>query len=79
MPKDEKPIFLNGAIQVMCRILKIVVTSTMEAEVGALFMNSKEGKMVRLILEEMGHPQPPTPAHINNSTAAGIVNDTVKK
>ena len=28
---------------------------------------------------ELGHPQPPTPMHCDNKTAAGIANDTVKK
>jgi len=42
-------------------------------------MNSKDAKIIRLILEEMGHPQPPTPIHCDNKTAAGIANDTVKK
>jgi hypothetical protein len=32
-----------------------------------------------LILEELGHQQPPTPIHCDNATATGIANDTVKK
>ncbi len=31
------------------------------------------------MLEEMGHPQPPTPTHCNNSTAVGVANITVKQ
>ena len=27
----------------------------------------------------MGHPQPPSPVHVDNSTAVGIANDSVKK
>ena len=27
----------------------------------------------------MGHPQPPTPMHIDNSTCVGIVNGTIKR
>ena len=34
---------------------------------------------MRLVLEELGHPQPPTPVHTDNSTAAGIANNTVKR
>ena len=34
---------------------------------------------MRLILREMGHPQPPTPVHIDNTTAVGIVNGTIKR
>ena len=78
-PKDNEPISLNGAIYAFCGILKIVVTSAAEAELAALFLNAKEGKIIRLILEELGHHQPPTPMHCDNKTATGIANDTVKK
>ena len=63
----------------MCGIMKFVVASAAEAELGALFMNSKDAKVIRLILTEMGHYQPATPIHCDNKTAAGIANDTVKK
>jgi len=79
VPKPNQPIQLNGAIYVFTGILKFVVASAAEAELGALFLNCKEGKVVRLILEELGHKQPPTPVHCDNSTAAGIANGTVKK
>jgi hypothetical protein len=29
--------------------------------------------------QELGHPQPPTPIHINNTTIVGIVNNTIKQ
>ncbi len=32
-----------------------------------------------MTLEELGHPQPKTPAHCDNATAVGIVNNTVKR
>ena len=69
----------NGNIFVMCGLLKFVVCSAAEAELAALFLNAKTGKIIRLILEELGHPQPPTPIHCDNQTAIGIANDTVKK
>ena len=53
--------------------------SAAEAELGALFLNIKEGKVLQLALRELGHRQPPTPVHCDNSTAAGIANDTVEK
>ena len=34
---------------------------------------------MRLALRELGHPQPPTPIHIDNSTCVGIVNNTQKR
>jgi hypothetical protein len=79
LPIDNQPIFLNGAIYALCTILKHVAASAAEAELGALFLNTQEVKILRLILEEMGHPQPPTPIHCDNSTAVGIANSTVKR
>ena len=75
----SKPIVLNGTIYIMCGILKFVVASEAEAELGALFLNCKEGRIMRLTLQEMGHPQLDTPIHYDNMTATGIANDTIKK
>ena len=55
------------------------MSSAAEAELGALFLNAKEGVYLRQILTEMGHPQPPTLVHFDNSTAVGIANNSVKK
>ena len=63
----------------MCTVLKFVASSAAEAEVGALFLNIKQGRVLRLTLAEMGHPQPPTPIHCDNATLVGISNETVKK
>ena len=79
VPKENEPIPVNGNIYVLCGILKFVVASAAEAKLGALCMNAKERKILRLILDELGHPHPPTPIHCNNKTTAGIANDTVKK
>ena len=78
MPVANEPIKLNGAVHTLCTILKFVAASAAEAELGALFLNIKQGRIMRLTLEEMGHPQPPTPINVDNSTAVGIVNGTVK-
>ena len=78
LPKNNQPIKLNGAIAVLCTILKFVAASAAEAELGALFLNAKEAKIIRLMLEELGHSQPPTPIHCNNSITVGIVNNTIK-
>ena len=62
-----------------CAILKLVAASAAAAELGALFLNTQEAKVVHLILEELGHPQPQIPVHIDNSTAMGIVNSAIKR
>ena len=79
IPKDGCLIKLNGAILTQCAILKCVAASAAEAELGALFLNAMEVKIIRLTLTEMGQPQPPTPIHVDNTTAVGIVNDTIKR
>ena len=79
VPVNGRPIKLNGTIFIMCGILKFTVASAAEAELAALFVNAKEGKIIRMTLEEMGHKQLSTPMHCDNITATGIANDTVKK
>ena len=78
-PKDRDPIKLNGAFFTLCTILRFVVALASEAELGALFLNCKEGIIFRLTLDELGHPQPQTPVHCNNSTTVSIANNTIKR
>ncbi len=78
LPRDGVPIKLNGAVHVPCTILKLVAASTAEAELGALFLNTQEAKVFRLVLAKLEHPRPPTPIHIDNTTTVGIVNNPIK-
>ena len=64
----------NGAIYNEASIIKAVMSSAAEAEIGALYTNARKGVEERNILKEMGHPQPPTPVQTDNSTAEGIIN-----
>ena len=70
---------MNGAIYLFCLILKLVVVSAAESELGDLLLNSKEGKIPRILLKELGHKQPPTLIHCDNVSASDIENDTTKK
>jgi hypothetical protein len=79
LPINGDLIKLNGAIHIAYTILKLVAPSTAEAELGALFLNAEEAKVLRLTLAKLGHSQPPTPVHINNTTSVGIVNNTIKR
>jgi hypothetical protein len=56
-PNATKPIKLNGAFFTLCSILRFVVASAAEAELGALFLNCKQAAIFRVTLEEMGHPR----------------------
>jgi hypothetical protein len=79
IPIDGDPIKLNGAIHITCTILKLVAASATEAKFGALFLNAQEAKVLHLSLNKLGHPQPPTPIHMDNTTTVDIVNNTIKR
>ena len=68
----------NGAVHTVAQIIKAVMSSAAEAELGALYINSREAVPIRHLLEEMGHKQPPTPVQIDNSTALGVVKQTIQ-
>jgi hypothetical protein len=68
----------NGAILTQASIIKAVMSSAAEAELGALFFNAKEAVYLRQILIEMGHSQPRTPIQTDNTTAEGIINNKIQ-
>jgi hypothetical protein len=74
--REDSP---NGALLATTSIMKVVVSSAAEAEIGALFDNCKKATVLRTTLEEMGWPQPATPMQTDNSTACGIANSTIKQ
>ena len=63
---NNKPDVNNGALLTTSQVLRNVMLSAAEAVCGALFNNSKQGVLLRISLEEMGHPQPPTPIQVDN-------------
>ena len=80
IPKHHDPP-LNGPIFVLCRIMKIVLSSAAEAEYGGIFVNAKEGVPICTTLQELGHNQPKTgnPLKTDNSKAHGIVHNNVRQ
>ena len=68
----------NGVIFANAQILKIVVGSAMESEVAVTYSNAKEACTMRVTLDELGHPQSPTPMKVDNATAVAFANDTMK-
>ena len=48
----NKPIFLNGAIHALCKVIG-VSESAAEAELGNLFLNSQEESKLCLALQEL--------------------------
>ncbi len=68
----------NGPILTQASIIKAVMSSAAEVELGALFLNAKEAVYLRQILTEMGHPQPRTPIQMDNTTAEGVINNKIQ-
>ena len=68
----------NGAVLNLAQIIKAVMSSAAEAEIGALYINSREAVPQRTLLKEMGHPQPETPMQTDNTTALGVVNNNIQ-
>jgi hypothetical protein len=79
MPKDNEPICLNEVFYVGTNILKFVVASAADVELGALYHNCQKGIVFQKILIDVGHPQPKNPVHCDYATAVGIVYNTVKQ
>ncbi len=50
----------------------------MEAKVRAAYETAREACPICVRLEEMGHPQPPTPLQIDNAAAVGFANTKIK-
>ena len=59
-------------------IIKAVMSLAAEAELGAIFLNAKEGVYLRQILTKMGHPKPRTPIQTNNRTGEGVINNKIQ-
>jgi hypothetical protein len=68
----------NGAVLNLAQLIKAVMSSAAEAELGALYINACEAIPQRQVLDEMGHKQPPTPMQTDNTTALGVVNNNIQ-
>jgi hypothetical protein len=70
---------LNGSILSVAAVIKNFVASAAESEAVACFHNTQSGAPLRVTLTELGHTHPPMPLRTDNSTAYGIINETIKQ
>ena len=68
----------NGAVLNIAHIIKHVMTSVTEAELASLYITTQEAVYLRVILEKMGHKQPPTPLQMDNAMAEAVSNGKVQ-
>jgi hypothetical protein len=73
---DPYPWF-NGAVLSIAQIIKFVMASAAQSKLAALFITAREMIPHRQTLIDMGCPQPKSPIQTDNSTAAGVVNNTI--
>jgi hypothetical protein len=69
----------NRSILNVASVIKNVVASAAESEVGTCFHNAQSGAPLRVTLAELGNKHTPTPLRRDNSTAFGILNETIKQ
>jgi hypothetical protein len=67
----------NGAVFSFAQIIKFVMASTAKLELAALFINARKMIPHCQTLIDVGWPQPKSPIQTDNSTAAGVVNNTI--
>ena len=68
----------NRLILTIVQIIKAVMSSAADEELGALYINSREAIPQRHLLEKMGHPQPPTLIQVDKITSLGVINITIQ-
>ena len=64
---------LNGAINMECKTLRHVVSPAAKVETVGVFHNAQITLPIWIILQVLGHIQPPTPIKTDNSTTNGFI------
>ena len=70
---------INGHVYYFCTLIKTIMSSAAESELDALFLYSTTLISIRHVLKDTGNPQPPAPIKTGNTTALGVVTDTIKR
>jgi hypothetical protein len=74
--KDKIPIN-NGAVLNILQIIRAIMSSAVEAELGALFINAQTAVSMQQTLIELGHPQPRTMIQTDNATAHALLTNKI--
>ena len=67
----------NGAVLNTAHIIKHVMASATKAELTGLYIMAREAVYIIIILQELGHAQPPTPLQTDNAMANKIVDGKI--
>ena len=77
-PRTTRPC-INGSIHSISQIMSNVLVSANKSEIGATYINGQKYVPIRTLLHKLGHPYPATPIKVDNSTADGFSNNTIKQ
>ena len=68
----------NGTVRNIAHIVKHIMSSATEAGLAGLYIMAREAVYIRILLEEIGHKQPPTPLQTENLMADAVCNDKIQ-
>ena len=53
------------------------MSSSAESETAAPFLNAQRAIPICYMVQQMGHPQPPTPITLDNSTTNNVIKNNI--
>jgi hypothetical protein len=68
----------NGTLLNIVHFIKNIISSATKAELAGLYIMACKAVYIRIILEELGHKQPPTPLQTDNAMADAIINSKIQ-
>ena len=68
----------NGSVLNIVHNIKNIMSSATEAELAGLYIMAREAVYIRIILEELGHKQPPTPLQTDTAMADAVINGKIQ-
>ncbi len=77
MASNDKISKNNEAVLNILQIIRAVMSSAVEAELGALFINANAAVSIRQTLKELGRTQPQTPIQTENSTTLALLTNKI--
>jgi hypothetical protein len=74
LSRDTTVLPNNGAVLNIAHIVKNAMPLATKAELASLNIMAFKAVYIRIILEELGHEQPPTPLQTDNAIADRVFN-----
>jgi hypothetical protein len=68
----------NGAVLKIAHIIKNLMSLATKAELAGLYIMARKAVYIRIILEGIGHKQPPMPLQTDNAMADAIINGKIQ-